>query len=111
MDYDDPLWGQLQGGYRVPYDPRNALRSLENNTNVDEAWSELWNELHHQGDVGPASYAAVSELVRIHAARTIPDWNVYAVAATIEIARREQRNPEIPSRLRNDYDAAWRHLG
>jgi hypothetical protein len=35
---------------------------------------------------------------------------VYAIAGIIEIARREQRNPEVPSRLRSDYDAAWRHL-
>ena len=53
MDYDDPRWEGLQGGYRVFYDPCNALRSLENNKNVDEAWSELWNELHHQGTLGP----------------------------------------------------------
>src|SRR5262249_51956650 len=110
MNFDDPRWEGLQGGYRIPYDPRNALRSLENKTNVDQAWGELWNELHHQGDVGPASYAAVPELVRIHASRTIPDWNVYAIVAIIEQARYEDRNPEIPPWLSNSYQAAWRQL-
>jgi hypothetical protein len=52
MDYDDPRWADLCGGYRLPYDPRNALRSLEANTNVAEAWTDLWNGLHHQGAVG-----------------------------------------------------------
>src|SRR5690242_20920662 len=56
MEYDDPRWVGLQGGYRIPYDPRNALHSLEANTNVEKVWEELWTELHHQGDVGEASY-------------------------------------------------------
>ena len=110
MDYDDPRWEGLQGGYRVFYDPCNALRSLENNKNVDEAWSELWNELHHQGDVGSASYAAVPELVRIHALRRIPDWNTYSIVAIGEEARRNRCNPEVPDWLRESYQAAWRQL-
>jgi hypothetical protein len=32
---------------------------LQSNTDSSKAWDELWNELHHQRDVGEASYAAV----------------------------------------------------
>jgi hypothetical protein len=110
MNYDDPRWEGLRGGYRVPYDPRNALRSLEHNENVDDAWNELWNELHHQGDVGTASYAAVPELVRIHQVRGISDWNTYSIVAIIEEARRSGRNPEMPGWLCESYQAAWRQL-
>jgi hypothetical protein len=59
MEYDDPRWVGLRGGYRIPYDPRNALRSLEANTNVEKAWDELCTELYHQGDIVEASYATV----------------------------------------------------
>jgi len=59
LSFDDPRWRQLRGGYGSPYDPRKALLSLERGTDVLAAWSELWEELHHQGDVGEASYAAV----------------------------------------------------
>jgi hypothetical protein len=110
MEFDDPDWTRLHGGYRVPYDPRKALRLLEQGDNVPAVWEELWTKLHHQGDVGEASYAAVPHLVRIHAARRIADWNTYALVATIEEVRHNGRNPELPEKLREAYEAAWGHL-
>jgi hypothetical protein len=59
---DDRKWKELLGGYKVPYDASHALRRLERGA---DAWKELWEELHHQGDLGEASYAAVPKLVRI----------------------------------------------
>jgi hypothetical protein len=110
MDLDDPKWSRLLGGYRVPYDPRKALLALERAGETDRAWEELWNELHHQGDVGDASYAAVPHLVRIHARRGKADWNTYALVATIEEARRNGHNPELAADLRSAYEAAWHDL-
>jgi hypothetical protein len=110
MDLADPQWPRLFGGYRVLYDPRSALRALELGEDSSAAWQELWNELHHQGDVGHASYAAVPHLVRIHAAHGVPDWNMYALVATIDNARRNGRNPDLPPYLRESYEAAWRRL-
>src|SRR5215471_21246368 len=110
MDFDDQRWTGLLGGYRVPYDPRDALRRLQESKDVEDVWRELWNELYHQGDVGHASYAAVPHLVRIHAVRRASDWNTYALVATIEEARRGGRNPEIPSDMREAYQSAWRDL-
>jgi hypothetical protein len=66
--------------------------------------------IRHQGDIGDASYAAVPHLVRIHAARGIPDWNTYALIATIDDARRNRRNADLPSDMRDAYEAAWRQL-
>jgi hypothetical protein len=43
------------GGYRTAFDPRPALQNLESNVRVKEAWQELWEGLHHQGDVGPTT--------------------------------------------------------
>jgi hypothetical protein len=110
LSFDDPRWRQLRGGYGSPYDPRKALLSLERGTDVSAAWSELWGELHHQGDVGEASYAAVPHLVRIHGERDALEYNTYALAVVIERARREHANPEMPSWLGPAYDAAWRDL-
>ena len=110
MNLDDPQWSRLRGGYRVPYDPRKALLALERADGTDTAWEELWNGLFHQGDVGEASYAAIPHLVRIQAARAVADWNTYALAATIEIARRSGHNPELPAGMSDDYHAAWREL-
>ena len=105
MDFDDQRWTGLPGGYRVPYDPRDALRRLEQGKDIEDAWRELWNELYHRGDVGHASH-----LVRIHAVRGALDWNTYALVAAIEEARKDGRNPEIPPDMREAYESAWRDL-
>ncbi len=60
--------------------------------------------------MGEASYAAVPALVRVHRARGAPDWNTYALVATIEEARHDGRNPAIPDWLLLDYKAAWHEL-
>jgi hypothetical protein len=106
MNMDDERWSNLEGGYRVAYDPRGALQKLASGE-VVSAWDELWQELHHQGDIGLASFAVLPELVRIHKARGIADWNTYALAATIEAARDNPGNPKLPEWLRSEYELAW----
>lgn len=103
----DPAWKTLKGGYRVPYDASVSLARLEAGEDV---WDELWQELHHQGDLGEASYASVPHLVRIAAARQTRGWNVYALVATIEVERHRKTNPPVPEWMRADYDRALRDL-
>ena len=103
LSFDDDRWNHLMGGYKNLFDPRPWLRKLENQQDTAAAWRELWDELHHQGDVGDASYAAVPELVRIHRAGGAADWNLYAMVAIIELARSESKNPDVPEWLRDEY--------
>ena len=103
LRFDDERWMHLTGGYKIPFDPRSSLLKLEKQQDTATAWKELWEELHHQGDVGGASYAAIPELVRIHRSRGSADWNLYALVATIELARTESQNPEVPAWFRDDY--------
>ena len=63
-----------------------------------------------RGDVSEASYAALPALVRVHDARAIPDWNTYALAATIEEARQNPKNRPVPDWPLKDYEAVWRDL-
>lgn len=110
MSLDDERWPQLLGGYRVPVDVRPLLSQLESGRDPRAAWDALWQELHHQGDVGEASYAAVPHLVRIHRQRGVVDWNTYAMVATIELVRGRGSNPEVPSWLNEGYQQALREL-
>ena len=87
---NDERWYQLTGGYKTPFDPRPALAKLSKLQDEVGAWEELWEELHHQGDVGDASYAAIPELVRIHRIGGIARWNTYSMAAIIDLARTER---------------------
>ena len=110
LSLDDNRWNNLTGGYRVKCDPRPLLARLESDQNKETAWHELWEELHHQGDVGEASYASVPHLVRIHRKGDRDAWNTYAIVAIIELARGKGNNPEVPGWLEEDYLRAIREL-
>jgi hypothetical protein len=104
LSLTDPIWRALEGGYRIPYDASIALAQMEKGESV---WEELWNELHHQGDIGVASYAAIPQLVRIAEAQQKLDWNLFALASTIEIERHRKNNPPLPNWLARSYEEAW----
>jgi hypothetical protein len=110
LSLDDPKWKSLRGGYRIPYNPAGALRRLYASENQKAAWAELWEELHHQGDVGDASYASVPHLVQIQKDRSDLSWDAYALIATIEIERHRRSNPPIPDWLLPSYESAWNDL-
>ena len=76
----------------------------------ESVWEELSNELHHQGDVGVASYAAIPQIVRICEAWRDRDWNLYALASTIEIERHRRDDPPLPEWLVPSYKTAWENL-
>jgi hypothetical protein len=110
LSLDDYRWDNLTGGYRMKCDPRPLLSKLENGMDTEATWRELWDELHHQGDVGEASYAAVPHLVRIYRKHGAPDWNTYAIVAIIELARQRGSNPVVPNWLHDDYFTAIQEL-
>ncbi|MDH2433788.1 hypothetical protein QCD60_14540 [Pokkaliibacter sp. MBI-7] len=107
LSYEDKKWNELIGGYKTLYNPVSALKMLERDPASKKAWDELWNELHHQGDVGSASYAAIPELVRIHQEVQFPASNFYSLASTIEIERHRKSNPLLPEWLEPSYFSAW----
>jgi hypothetical protein len=45
-----------------------------------------------------------------HERRGVPDWNTYALIATIEEGRRNNKNPDVPDDLRRSYEEAWQRL-
>jgi hypothetical protein len=110
LSLDDSRWNNLSGGYRMKCDPRPLLTRLENGQDAEETWHELWDDLHHQGDVGEASYAAVPHLVRIYRNHVAPDWNTYAIVAIIELARDKGNNPSVPKWFEEDYFSAIQEL-
>jgi hypothetical protein len=110
LSLDDKRWNELKGGYRMPFDPRPLFAKLEAGKDVEGVWHKLWDDLHHQGDVDLASYAAVPHLVRIHRGRGVVDWNTYAIVAIIELARGKGGNPDVPKWMEEGYFSALREL-
>ena len=98
-------WSGLTDAHGQPYDPRPAFEAIEQGR-ADEGYAELWERLHHQGDLGTASYRALPELARIVDAAPAADWRPYALAATIEEARHRTNNPPLPQWLLAPYHSA-----
>jgi hypothetical protein len=99
----DVKWKKLNGGYKTPYDPSNAIINLGNEKTLYSAWEELWHELHHQGEVGEASYAAVPHIVNSAMKMKVRDWNVYSLISIIEIESHKKSNPKIPDFIGKEY--------
>ncbi|HMU47360.1 MAG TPA: hypothetical protein PKC72_13390 [Chitinophagaceae bacterium] len=105
LNLNDNKWQELDGGYRIPYDASIPLKKLERATAKEETtaiFSELWNELHHQGDVGLASYYAVPHLIRIAKEKQLYDFNAIGLVTTIEIERQGD-NPKLPAAFEKEY--------
>lgn len=98
-------WTRLTDANGEPYDPRPALAAIANG-DAAAGYNELWERLHHQGDLGTAAYAAVPELVRLVQDAPLPDWRGYALIATIEERRKADGNPTLPQWLSQPYAAA-----
>jgi hypothetical protein len=107
---DDPRWSSVTGGYRLTYDPRAALHRLRANCRDADAWTELWDNLHHQGDLGDASYASVVVLAGMLETTDLPREDLFHLVATIEVERHRRTNPPLPEWLRSEYKQAWRVL-
>jgi hypothetical protein len=110
ISLEDARWLKLTGGYRTAFDPRPLIKRLETDSDTTAVWQELWEELHHQGDVGDASFAAVPFVVENCLKRGGLDWNPCAMVATIELARNSGKNPEVPHWIAEDYFQAIRRL-
>ncbi len=110
ISLDDARWSNMNGGYGMPFDPRPLIKRLETEGDTKHVWRELWDELHHQGDVGEASYAAVPLLVEGYRKRRGPEWSTYVMVAIIELARKEGNNPEVPQWVAEDYFQAIRSM-
>ncbi len=107
------IWKELEGGYRELYNASIPLLKFESEIDrslIDEIFSELWENLHHQGDVGIASYLSVPHLVRIAIQRSIYNWNVLAICAVIEQQRILGNNPKLPTEFEGEYYNALSEL-
>ncbi len=107
LPLDDPRWQSYTGGYRTPFDASALLRQLFDRGASPELWDELWLQLHHQGDVGTASFAAVPWL--LESARRSPelDWNAFGLIAVIELERLHYcGNRPMPAELEESYAKA-----
>lgn len=111
LPLDDPRWATYRGGYnRCPYDVVPLINELQQNGTSRQFWELVWAELHHQGDVGEASYALVPYLVEHQSRQRELDEQLFHYCVVVDLARPENNNPAIPPELEFSYAKAIRRL-
>ncbi|MCR9247315.1 MAG: hypothetical protein NXI31_19975 [bacterium] len=93
LDLRSPRWSELRHAYGGAADTPDRLRQVledplpKADTNA-EPWFSLWSSLCHQGDIYPASFAAVPHIVRAGlAAEQLCAFDVLALPEAIETQR------------------------
>jgi hypothetical protein len=86
------------------------IRKLFSGNFNDDHWNFLWDELHHQGDVGEASYAVVPYLAQYALISESNAWHLWAFPVVVEFARLDGENPEIPQAIKSSYFQAFKVL-
>ncbi len=113
MDLDNKIWSTIDGGYKIPFDasiPLNQLRSTNDPKVTADIFADLWDNLHHQGDVGLASYLAVPQLVTICIEKKSFDWNFVGLCVVIEHCRQAEHNPKLLTEYNDIYFNALKKL-
>ena len=111
LSLDSPRWNELSHAYGSAADIPALLRALESLPSVDgEPWETLWSSLAHQGDVYPASFAAVPHVVRALASDpTRATFAYFQFPAWVEVCRQKHGTP-IPEDLAPAYFTALKEL-
>jgi hypothetical protein len=110
MPLDDSRWATYSGGYRLPYNIVPLIHRLNSEGTSRGFWEVVWSELHHQGDVGEASYALVPYLVDHQSRRQELDEQLFQFCVIVELQQPENSNPPIPPESELSFTMAMRQL-
>jgi hypothetical protein len=106
-------WSNLSDAYGQAEHVPALLRQLDSypsSNGNSEPWFSLWSALCHQGDVYPASFAAVPHIVQaLASAPERAGFDFFLLPAAVEVAR-VQKNVAVPAALEAAYFAALSRL-
>jgi len=93
LPLDDPRWAKYRGGYnRAAYNVLPLIYQLQREGTSGRFWEIAWDELHHQGDVGEASYALVPYLVDHQSRQRELDVQLFYFCVVVDLAQPEDIN-------------------
>lgn len=110
LSLNDPCWATYRGAYRATYDVIPLIRRLQGEGTSAQFWDLVWAELHHQGDVGEASYALVPYLVEYQSGQRELDEQLFQYCVVVDLAQQENNNPPVPRELEFSYAMSLRKL-
>ena len=113
LPLDSGRWAELRDAYGTAQKVPELLRQLSGfpvDDGQSDPWNTLWSALAHQGDVYPASFAAVPHVVEALAADPqSATASFFQFPAWVEICR-EKTGAEVPADLAQGYAAALARL-
>ncbi|WP_020653525.1 hypothetical protein [Massilia niastensis] len=113
IELSSPRWHELQHAYGKATDIPGLLAQLQDLPDGEgdaEPWFSLWSALAHQGDVYPASFAAVPHVIDALSRSPETAGEVYFhFPAWVDICRHKNQ-VEIPADLRQSYVDAMSRL-
>lgn len=113
LSLDSDRWSELKHAYGAASDIPVLLRQLDTIPAAEgdqEPWFSLWSALAHQGDVYPASFAAVPHIVKALASAPLTADSTYLqFPAWVEICRSKNQVP-VPEDLAPAYFDALSQL-
>lgn len=111
LPLDSDRWVELRGG-KGRYDPAPILKELLAGYLAPEGfWSIAWDELHHRGEVGNASYLAIPWIWHAYQSRELaPDEELLWFAGVVERCRRGGDNETLLSAFAGGYHAALHEI-
>ncbi len=112
---NDAKWATLTHAYGSAADIPSLLGKAAtfppDTGNNAEPYFTLWSSLCHQGDVYPASYAAVPHFASmLEANPQSAPWSILQLIVCIEIARSKNRGPALTDDLSSSYVEALKRL-
>jgi hypothetical protein len=106
LSLDSPRWNELHHAYGAAGDiPAllHKLKKLPEDDGESEPWFPLWSALAHQGDVFPASFAAVPHVIAaLEKSPAKAHESYFHFPAWVEICRVKQ-SVAVPSELQKAY--------
>jgi len=113
LELSSQRWNELSHAYGSATDIPDRLRQLSDLPADDgdaEPWFALWSALAHQGDVYPASFAAVPHVINaLASAPGAASVSYFHFPAWVEICRHKNA-VEIPADLKTAYDDSMRRI-
>ena len=109
LSLDSAKWSELKHAYGFASDMPDLLRQLESlpsSKGDSEPWFSIWSALAHQGDVYPASFAAVPHVINFLSKSPLEaDFSYFQFPAWVEICRVKNSVP-VPEELQEAYFSA-----
>ncbi len=113
IDLNHDIWQELKGGQDTLFDASIVLKKLQEANDpkeINQVLKELWQGLHHEGNLGMASYFALPALVKIAREKKIFNWLFLLICSTIEQQRHLKDNPQLPASLVKYYNQGLDNL-